>query len=44
VPLSFPLDGGRGDDERIFPANCPREKAEEFIGYLKGALKKGRFV
>lgn len=22
----------------------PREKAEEFIGYLKGALKKGRFI
>ncbi|TES84914.1 MAG: sodium:solute symporter family protein [Dehalococcoidia bacterium] len=22
----------------------PKEKAEEFIGYLKGALKKGRFI
>ncbi|MCK4368053.1 MAG: sodium:solute symporter family protein [Dehalococcoidales bacterium] len=22
----------------------PREKAEEFIGYLRGALKKGRFI
>jgi SSS family solute:Na+ symporter len=22
----------------------PRDKAEEFIGYLKGALKKGRFI
>ncbi len=22
----------------------PREKAEEFIGYLKGALKKGKFI
>ncbi|GAI21715.1 unnamed protein product, partial [marine sediment metagenome] len=22
----------------------PKEKAEEFIGYLRGALKKGRFI